>query len=415
MIKERIDYVWGTGMTNAVLSAYCTDRANLLLSQQGSALQRGAASTYRFPYHTSTAATTLVNAGDLVRLNISTKSINEDFLLLEYEYNEPPATTKMKFVTNVYGRGQSPFEIQSVLEGLRGGNDIVVTYARISDLIVDSAHINSLSASKITAGTLDLTKGINVYSSASGAGVIINTGGIEGKNTAGTSTFKLNTDGSGYLGLTANEAVTWDSAGMVNIKGAYIQNASITNASIISLSADKITAGTLNLSDGITIKSNSAATANYLSMNSSGLTGFGAAGTASFYLQAGDGMAYAGAGKVILSTAGVLVECSGGAYSLFTVQNTLSYKTTIFQRNTAGGGTVGEKIGLHINCSSGDVVITSNEDIYLAPSSYYVYPAADASATAYCLGSTALRWNVQGYKVRGDNRVKIPVGPNMYD
>jgi hypothetical protein len=311
----------------------------------------------------------------------------------------------MNFVTNVYGRGYSSLDVQATLEGMRSGDDIIVSYAKISDLYVNNANITSLSASKITAGTLDLTRGIEVSSSGSSyPKVNISSRGLTGYNSNSASTFSIDTYGTGVLGVNSATAISWGTGGTVAINGVYFESGTISAAKIINLAAGKISGGTMDLSKGIIIKTSST-TANSITMDTYGLTGYGG-GTAQFYLQASDGKAYAGAGAVVLSQSGLLINNEGTVESILTIQNTTDYKTWIFQRLT------GTLPGFYITCDSGNIVVSAQGSFYFNSGNRYVLPPLD---TTYNLGSTALRWNVEGWNVYAPQRFKIANGEDMYE
>jgi len=155
VIKAKEEFVWGAEMTNAALLIYCTNRAKALMSYKGTeTLIRGEFRTPRYPYFGVAGSETLVRVGDLIHIHCSPRSINDDYLVLEVNYEEPSSITKIKILSNIYGRSYSPFETTSILQGLRSGADLIVSSAKISDLIVGNAMIGSLDASKITSGDI---------------------------------------------------------------------------------------------------------------------------------------------------------------------------------------------------------------------------------------------------------------------
>ena len=156
VIKEKIEYVWGSDMDAATLLTYCTNRAKALLGTQAGTITRGECSIIRYPYYG--VGKTLVNVGDLVRIKCSLKSIDEDFIILEIKYEEPPGIARLKLISLVYGRSYSPFEFTTVLQGLRTGQDISVATARVQDLIAGTANIADASITSAKVVNLECGK-----------------------------------------------------------------------------------------------------------------------------------------------------------------------------------------------------------------------------------------------------------------
>ena len=163
IVKEKVEYVTvredqtANQMTQAQVEAYLLTRANALLGTQGGTTVRGEFSIVGYPYYTDWTGKVLVRVGDLVRIIIASKNINKDFRVIEVKYQEPPGIARMKVVSTDYGRTYSPYELTSVLQGLRSGQDSIVSSARFQDLWVDNAHIANASISKLLAGDLKVT------------------------------------------------------------------------------------------------------------------------------------------------------------------------------------------------------------------------------------------------------------------
>ncbi len=204
IIKEKQDFVWGSEMSEAELLTYCTNRAKALLGFQSGIVKRGTVKIKKYPYFGNSA--TLVRVGDMVRLTIPPKSIDEDYMVLEVKYEEPPGTTTLKVVSNIYGRGYSPFETTTVLQGLRSGSDISIQSARINDLIVNNAKIVTCSITKLTAGDLKVvgtivSGGKFVTGPVDTTRIEISVDEIVGYNASNVKQFYLQaSDGKAYAG-----------------------------------------------------------------------------------------------------------------------------------------------------------------------------------------------------------------------
>ncbi len=154
--KEKIEYVWGKELDTTDLTAYCTNRANALLSYNSGSVYRGNVSIIKYPaFNRGTA--TIVRAGDLVRVKIQPKSIDADYVVLSVKYEEPNGFSTIELVSDVYGRAYSPLDAVSQFKSMRVGDEITIQTARINDLIVDNAKIGSCSIDKLTAGSLSVT------------------------------------------------------------------------------------------------------------------------------------------------------------------------------------------------------------------------------------------------------------------
>jgi len=112
--------------------------------------------------------------------------------------------------------------------------DLQVTGAKIADATITSAKISDLTFDKITAGT-------NTASLTIGSG-----GYIQSANySPGSAGFKISGSGDAeFNDVTVRGALITQYGSQIH--GSYIENATITDAKIVSLSADKITTGTLS-------------------------------------------------------------------------------------------------------------------------------------------------------------------------
>jgi len=232
IVKEKVDYVWGSNMSEAALQTYVNDRALMLLNYNSGTINRGSCKTYRYPYFG--VGKTLVRVGDLIHVNITPKNINTDYLVLQVKYSEPPGTTEFQLVSMVFGRAFSPFDLTSTLQGLTSGQDISIASARIQDLVVDNAKINTCSINKLTAGTLGIqglitSTGAGWASSATGTRFELSSLGFKTFSGA-TPTAFIGADGSGFLGV--GSLFSWDISGVVTINGGLIINATIPSSKL---------------------------------------------------------------------------------------------------------------------------------------------------------------------------------------
>jgi len=220
--------------------------------------------------------------------------------------------TALKLLSNAWGRGYATVELASIIKTLREG--LSIPMARIGDLIVGSAKIASLSADKITSGTIQVTTSITIdgefnTGTVGAANVHIIPDGIEGYNSGGTQKFELNTDGSGWLG--ASGSFSWDTNGVVSIDGAALQALSVENAAINECSINKLTAGNLSVK-GTIVAGGSLVTGlagtNRIEITNTTISGINSSNVTQFYLSASDGKAYAGAGTITLDSTGLKVK-----------------------------------------------------------------------------------------------------------
>jgi len=244
--KAKEEFVWGAEMSNAVLTTYCTNRAKALMSYKGTeSLTRGEFRIPRYPYFGAVGSETLVRVGDLIHIHCSPRKINDDYLVLEVNYEEPSSLTKIKVVSNIYGRSYSPFETTSILQGLRSGADISVSSAKFGDLMVGNAQIGSLSATKITTGTLSATvtlSGTFQTAAAPNDRFVMDSTGIKAYKGSNQRVQILN-DGSGWFGSSSD--FSWTNAGVVSINGLKMQAGTVgqriaTDASITDVTGSRV-------------------------------------------------------------------------------------------------------------------------------------------------------------------------------
>lgn len=149
------------------------------------------------------------------------------------------------------------------------GSNQIAYVAATGTLTVPKASIGALTIADIGSGTLTGT----YQTAASGARVALKPGGVEGFNSAGTSTFLLSAaDGSGRLGVSGS-GLSWNSSGQVSVDGSLIVSNTITAAklNITSLSAitanlGTVTAGSINAAS-VTVSNINASNVNSGSLN----------------------------------------------------------------------------------------------------------------------------------------------------
>lgn len=90
--------------------------------------------------------------------------------------------------------------------------------------------VSSLEAITVNTGSLNITGNITAAPSfpAVGARIVLNSSGLRGYRDATNTTFVLNTDGSGSIGIGAT-AMSWNSSGVVSIPKAAIGSLTITD------------------------------------------------------------------------------------------------------------------------------------------------------------------------------------------
>lgn len=195
IINEKVDFVGGHTLATADLIAYITQRATALLNDQSKyeELIRGQFKIVGYPMYGTPA--TLVRVGELVHIEIPTQSIDDDFLVTEIEYEELPGISTIKVMSNTVGHTYSPFEVASVLQGLRSGQTVVIGTAHISDLIVDSASMGTVSISNLTAGDLNVTatlgSGKIIAGTEGGERTEMDSTGFNAYNSSNINTFKV--------------------------------------------------------------------------------------------------------------------------------------------------------------------------------------------------------------------------------
>lgn len=190
--------------------------------------------------------------------------------------------------------------------------------------------VNTLEAVTTNTGDLNITGSLVAAAAfpATGARVEINSSGLWGYSGAATTTFKLNTDGSGEIGTGSNK-VTWNTSGVVNIPAAVISSLTIaaigggtmggtyqTNSgtSRIDISTTGIvayasgvetfrlngTTGAMTATGSFTVKS-AASGARVEISSAGGIAGYNAGGTQTFLLNAATGAGQLGTGSNYIS------------------------------------------------------------------------------------------------------------------
>lgn len=340
IVKEKVDYVWGADMTSGALYSYGDNRAKALLGIQAGDILRGKCRIVRYPYFG--AGKTLVRVGDLIHIHCSPKSINEDFLVLEVNYEEPPGMATIKFITTVYGRAYSPFELTSVLQGLRSGQDISVSTARIQDLIVNDARITTCSITKLTAGNLTVTGTIttgSLITAAAGARITFDSIGLKVYD-ATTQRGQILTDGSGWFG--SSGIFSWTTAGVLTMEAANVSGA-LTAATI---GVDKLTAGNLTAIGTITTGSLiTAAAGARTTLDSTGFKVYDATTQRGQILSNGSGW-FGSSGTFSWTTAGVLTIAAANVSGALTAAT--------ISGDSISGGTI---TGVVFSQAAGAVII----------------------------------------------------------
>ena len=95
-------------------------------------------------------------------------------------------------------------------------------------ITADKLIVNSLEAITTSTGSLNVTGTATLAASfpATGQRIELNSAGVKGYNSSLVNTFKLNTDGSGFVGVGAT-AMSWTTAGVVTIPVASIGSLTI--------------------------------------------------------------------------------------------------------------------------------------------------------------------------------------------
>lgn len=190
--------------------------------------------------------------------------------------------------------------------------------------------VNTLEAVTTNTGDLNITGNLVAAAAfpATGARVEINSSGLWGYSGAATTTFKLNTDGSGEIGTGANK-VTWTTGGVVAIPAAVISSLTIADigggtlggtyqtnsgSSRIDISTTGIvayasgietfrlngTTGAMTATGSFTVKS-AASGARVEISSAGGIAGYNSGGTQTFLLNAAAGNGQLGAGTNSIS------------------------------------------------------------------------------------------------------------------
>lgn len=98
----------------------------------------------------------------------------------------------------------------------------------------------SITSANITSTTIT---GQTIRTAASGARVEMDSSGVWVYNSGGTNTAKLAADGSGFMGT--GGLFSWNSAGTLTVNGSALAAGSVADSKIGSLTAAKITTGTI--------------------------------------------------------------------------------------------------------------------------------------------------------------------------
>lgn len=190
--------------------------------------------------------------------------------------------------------------------------------------------VNTLESITINTGSLNVTGTIVAATSfpATGSRVEIGSAGLWGYNGPSSTTFRLNTDGSGSIGI-GTTAMTWNTSGVVSIPKAAIGTLTIadigggvlggtyqtsTGTSRIDISTSGIvaysggtetfrlnaTTGAMTATGSFTIQS-AASGARVEISSAGGIAGYNAGGTQTFLLNAATGAGKLGTGSNYIS------------------------------------------------------------------------------------------------------------------
>lgn len=168
--------------------------------------------------------------------------------------------------------------------------------------------VNSIDAITVNTGDLNVTGNIVAAASypAVGARVEINSSGIWGYSGAVTTTFKLNTDGSGEIGTGSNK-ITWNTSGVLSVPAAVISSLTIAEIGSGTLGGTYSTAGSnprIQLSATQLVAFNSGGSETFKILSSTGAVTM----TGSFTVQS----AASGARVVLSNAGGIELFNSGG-------------------------------------------------------------------------------------------------------
>jgi hypothetical protein len=266
-IKEKWDFISGSGMNTAELTTYAQNRANSLLYASSSTVNRGAVSVVRYPYYTIGGVTSLLRAGDLIHATCAITGVNTDYEVVDIEYTEPNVSARLNLISPSAGRGQEADDMSNIINRLKDGDDSVIPSARIGDLIAKHITANEILAGDIVVD-IGLGTGGTIHSANYNPGVsgwiIDNDGSAEfqdvivrgtiqagqylnvsgGGILAGASAIVLNSSGIGIIGDGTNSASTARIRFANTSAGLYSNNSYIYQANgWLFLGTDSPTSG----------------------------------------------------------------------------------------------------------------------------------------------------------------------------
>ncbi len=192
-------------------------------------------------------------------------------------------------------------------------------------ITADKLTVNSLEAVTTNTGTLNVTGDFTAAASfpATGARIVVNSSGLWGYSGAATTTFKLNTDGSGEIGTGSNK-ISWTTGGVVTVPAAVIGSLTIANVgggtfggtyqssanstrfeisstALIAYASGtetfkiNATTGAVTATGSFTVQSATSG-ARVVVSNAGGLEGYNSGGTRTFFVNAASGAGQLGAG-----------------------------------------------------------------------------------------------------------------------
>lgn len=253
-------------------------------------------------------------------------------------------------------------------------------------ITANNINVNSLNAINISTGDLNVTGTVKLAASfpAVGQRIDLSSTGILGYNSGVTNTYKLNTDGSGFVGV-GGTAMSWTTAGVVTIPVASIgsltiaavgggvlggiyqtatvgQHINLSTSGIVAYNATSeiaanetfrlnATTGAMTATGSFTIKS--ASSGSHVTLdNAGGIAGYNGtsevAGNRTFLFNAATG-----AGHIGLSTG---TPISWDAAGTLTVNGSLLVNGTVIANAITSGTFTG---GATINFGTADVVVNS--------------------------------------------------------
>jgi hypothetical protein len=183
---------------------------------------------------------------------------------------------------------------------------LAVTNAKIANLAVDDAKIANLNVSKLVSGTvtaLELTVVDDSFVLSSGQQALI----VKDKQATPVNRVFIGKLGAGAqdYGLVVRDptgAIVLQTTGAgTYLSGAFVDSLSASKVSAGTLSADYVMAGTLYTSAGLP----------RVGVDSGGVAGWGADGQLEFHLNTADGRAYVGGGAVVMDRGGIRTPASG--------------------------------------------------------------------------------------------------------